>query len=96
MSVKGGTFVYRNGEIVPKHTAEPRDSGASYIISDNMADTWHPASGKIMSSKSEFRKETRAHGCVEVGNEPLRNKPIPPRPRAGPDIARAIEQLMSR
>jgi hypothetical protein len=31
----------------------------------------HPCTGKLMDSKSEFRKVTRAKGGVEVGNEKL-------------------------
>ena len=39
------------------------------VISDTMEHTRHMANGKYYDSKSEFRKATRAAGCVEVGNE---------------------------
>ena len=39
------------------------------VISDVMDHTRHMANGKYYDSKSEFRKATRAAGCVEVGNE---------------------------
>src|SRR5690349_20907797 len=40
------------------------------FISDSMGDyTWHPADGKYYDSKSKFRQVTKAHGCIEVGNE---------------------------
>lgn len=42
---------------------------APHVISDTMADTRHMADGKYYDSKSKFRKVTRDHGCVEVGNE---------------------------
>ena len=40
-----------------------------YVIPDTMPDTRHMADGKFYNSKSKFRKVTRDHGCVEVGNE---------------------------
>lgn len=39
------------------------------VISDIMDSTRHMANGKYYTSKSEYRKATRAAGCVEVGNE---------------------------
>ena len=42
---------------------------SAYVISDTMEPTRHMATGKYHTSKSEFRKDTRASGCVEVGNE---------------------------
>ena len=42
---------------------------ASYVISDIMPETRHMANGKTYTSKSEYRKATKAAGCIEVGNE---------------------------
>jgi len=68
-------YVYRNGRLVPKHEAEPPGggSGGVYVISDTMVALRHPITGRIMDSKSQFRSVTRAHGCVEVGNERQRD-----------------------
>ncbi|HEV7237263.1 MAG TPA: hypothetical protein VGN15_13830 [Ktedonobacteraceae bacterium] len=65
------TYVYRNGKLVDKSRAAPKHagSGASYVISDEMAPTRHMADGKFYTSKKKFRDATRAAGCVEVGNE---------------------------
>jgi hypothetical protein len=46
-------------------------SSAPYVIQDSMDAAAHPCTGKMMDSKSEFRKVTRAHGCTEMGNESL-------------------------
>ena len=53
----------------------PRDSSnpAHLVIGDEMKDTVHPCDGRVYNSKSEFRKTTRAHGCIEIGNEPLKD-----------------------
>ncbi len=74
-------------------------SAAPYVISDIMEPTRHMATGNYFTSKSEFRKETRRSGCVEVGNDSSimpRPREIIPMPKAGADIKRAIEQLKSR
>lgn len=66
------TFVYRNGKLVDKRHAPPKEGKhgtASFVISDEMAETRHMADGKMYTSKAKFREATRAHGCVEVGNE---------------------------
>jgi hypothetical protein len=71
--MKRGTFVYRNGKLVPKHKAAPLKTDPHfYVISDTMNPTRHMASGRVFDSKRAFREETRAHGCIEVGNEPLK------------------------
>ena len=69
---KTGTWVYRNGKLVPKHKAAPRGSWRVLgVISDYLPDLIHPCTGTRMDSKSEFRKVTRAKGGLEVGNEKL-------------------------
>ena len=68
------TWVYRNGKLVDKATAPPRDSGPIRgVISDTMSAMRHPITQKMMDSKSQFRATTRAHGCVEVGTDTLRD-----------------------
>ena len=64
-------YVYRNGELIDKRYASPKHSGdeAPNVISDIMSETRHMADGKYYTSKSEYRKATRAAGCIEVGNE---------------------------
>lgn len=91
------TYVYRNGKLVDKATAGPRDTGrVNGVITDTMGPLRHPITGKLMDSKSGFRAVTRAHGCVEVGNETQRDR----RELVGfdtatrkSDIAQAIREL---
>lgn len=65
------TYVFRNGELVEKHLAEPLviSGAAPNVISDIMPETRHMASGKFHTSKSQFRAETKAYGCIEVGSD---------------------------
>lgn len=89
------TYVWRNGKIIEKSKAPPRTGGA-FVISDNMQPLVHPITGKKMDSKSQFRAVTRAHGCVEVGNEVQRDtrriEGFDSQSRKR-DIAQAISQL---
>ena len=57
----------------------------------------HMGTGRMLDSKSAFRKEDKACGAVCVGNEASAKprKWIEP-PRPGHDIKRAIEQLRNR
>lgn len=95
------TYVIRDGVLVNKAVATPLHCEASRApgyISDHMDPTQHMANGRIYDSKSEFRKATKAAGCIEVGNERL--KPFSPpkldRTQRAMDIKRAIYQLTGK
>jgi hypothetical protein len=45
------------------------------VIQDSMNSTWHPITGEMIDSKSKFRKITKSHGCIEVGNEEQKQRP---------------------
>lgn len=64
------SYVMRDGELVPKHLAAPlfEPNVAPNIIRDGMDATVHMATGRVFESKSAFRRETKAAGCVEVGD----------------------------
>lgn len=70
---------------------------APNVISDNMEPTKHHGTGRMISSKRAFSKETRQAGMVEIGNEPIRmRKPVPLDRSARRDaIRQAIHQLKS-
>ena len=98
------TFVYRNGELVDKNIAGPKNEKlgtTAYVISDEMPETRHMASGEYFTSKAKFRQATRAAGCVEVGNET--STLLKPRPKIELDrgarreaIQRTIYDLRNR
>lgn len=44
-------------------------NSSAYYIPDEMAPTAHMCSGKLFTSKKKFRNETKAYGCIEVGND---------------------------
>ena len=72
------------------------------FISDSMPDTRHMSNGKIYTSKKKFRDETRARGCIEVGDQThylgrkkLNTKGITKKDRVE-DIKKAIYQLTGK
>lgn len=96
------TYVLRNGELVDAATAPPAPViyGKVYgtgpaVISDVMPHTLHHADGRHYDSKAKYREVTRAHGCVEVGNERLKpRKPIKlDKRKRVDDIKRAMHQV---
>lgn len=66
-------YIYRNGKVIEADLAsyEPRP-WITGIISDHMEPARHMGSGRVIDSKAKFRAETKATGCIELGNEPIR------------------------
>lgn len=101
-----GTFVYRNGKLVEK--GGPQDIRPQlarshlpvpHIISDGMDPVQHPCTGDYIASKRAFRAVTRANGCVEVGDDKSRLKPMtrpkPDRKAIRKSIDKAVAQYAS-
>jgi hypothetical protein len=70
-----GTWVYRDGRLVEKHGPDDvrperarSDLPTPMYISDHLPDLIGPG-GRPYSSKSELRREYRARGLVELGND---------------------------
>ena len=70
------------------------------FISDETQPIVHPMNGKRYTSKKKFRAETKAHGCIEVGNDPeilRKRKPIElSRQERVDHIKHSIEQLKKK
>lgn len=87
--------------MVERHLAGPVEvKPALYVISDTMPHMKHPGTGRMLDSKAEFRRDTRASGCLEVGSDPNATKE---RPRVNVstaevarDVKRAMQELNSR
>ena len=83
--------------MVPADIAGPRYEGSSApaVISDTMEPLRHHGTGKVTDSKSRFRADTKASGCIEIGTEPIRaRKAIPlDRRQRREDIQRTIYNL---
>lgn len=68
------------------------------FISDTMEPTRHMVDGKYYTSKKKFRNETKARGCIEVGNEAAtvlkpRKQVKPNRRQRRDDIKKAIYDI---
>lgn len=60
-----------------KHMTVGNKKVQIFYNSDIMEPTKHMVSGKHYTSKKKFRDETKARGCIEVGNDII-NKPRAP------------------
>src|SRR4029077_745648 len=68
------------------------------FIADEMAPTRHMCNGQYYTSKKKFRNETKARGCVEIGNDtaPLLKRREPKRldkRQRREDIKKSIYEL---
>ena len=94
-----GTWIYRNGRLVEKGgpddvrpAVQRADLPCPMLISDTMDAAEH-VDGRFYTSKSEFRKVTKANGLTEVGTEKL-NRPRPKMSKA--ERAKGIDQAVER
>jgi hypothetical protein len=87
-------YVWHDGHWLAAPKRAPGTPSFPGIIRDHMDAVQHPCTGEILESKSAFRALTRAHGCVEMGND----APIAPpqyqvdRKELRADIANALQQ----
>ena len=100
-----GTYVYRDGELVPKHLAEPLNYGflsrsdrvAAPSIQLDTIEMRSMADGKVYTSKNHYRQSLKAHGYREVGNEIAAHVAEAtaerPRPPIQPDLVDAYKKV---
>jgi hypothetical protein len=63
-----------------------------YVISDSMDPIVSMATGRPHDSKSAYRKELRALGCYEVGNDRLDRRPVQA-PPVRDTLRQVVQQL---
>ncbi len=92
-----GTFVYREGSLVPKHLAAPlhprgeraRDLPCPMLIRDHQDPVRSMADGKLYDSKSEMRRAYRQLGFEELGSDAPTTVAPPPEPDPSGDVIQA-------
>lgn len=97
------TYVIRDGQLIDRNDAPPlvqTFGRGPAVISDIMDSCRHMADGRYYTSKSEFRKATKANGCVEIGNDsslfkPRKRVPLDRRKRRE-DIKKTIYELKNK
>lgn len=102
--VERGSWVTRNGELVPKHLARAIDIKESMskrsahpapMVMSDIQEYKSMIDGSIITSRSQHREHLRQHGCEEVGNEtlPTARDQAPAKGEIAQEIKTAIEQL---
>ncbi|MAS09916.1 hypothetical protein [Salinisphaera sp.] len=88
------SWVQIDGELVPKHLApsneRPGATGPNIIV-DSIDPFQSQADGKVYTSKSAYRRELKARGYREVGNDRISKPATKP---ADGDVRRDIEQAI--
>lgn len=100
-----GTFVYRDGELVPKHLAPRAPRGprsdtiaAPYIALDTIDPMRSMLDGKFYESKAELRRTYKSAGVREIGNETEAAvkdayQRMPSKPAAKADLIEAYQMV---
>lgn len=83
------TYVWRDGEIVPKHSVSARQR--VHVLSDD-AVIKSQFDGKVYTSKARYRAEMKARGLIEVGNE---RREFEPKPYEPPSFEHDIRRVLS-
>ena len=87
-------FVWHAGDWLDLATLPPRPPPKAPMIIRDVQPYRSTITGEVIGSRSHHREHLRAHGCIEVGNEPIRDRaPLESPPGLGEDIARAYDQL---
>lgn len=101
MSMSYQWITLDDGRSVYRKVSERTDSARSSLpvpmfIRDEMSEVEHPCDGRSYTSKSAFRAVTKAHGCIEVGNDASRFK-TPSKPKIDrKEIRASLEKANAR
>lgn len=87
-------FIWHGRDWVDVTDAKRAQRVGPYIVRDGMDACIHPATGEMMDSKSAFRRITREHGLIEIGNEaPAKTASIHEPRGIAEDVAQAYQML---
>jgi hypothetical protein len=87
-------FIWHGGQWRDVTNAKRAPRVGPYIVTDAMKACFHPATGEMMDSKSAFRRVTREHGMVEMGNDaPAMTAPAHDMGSVAQDVAQAYQML---
>ena len=67
-------YVYEDGEMVEKIRSKRE---RQHYIQDDIKPYKSMIDGSTISSRSQHRRHLKRHGCIEVGNETMRNNVAP-------------------
>lgn len=67
------SYVYKDGKMVEKMRSKQE---RFHHIQADIEPYQSMIDGSMISSRSQHRKHLKQHGCIEVGNEKMENKPV--------------------
>lgn len=87
-------YLWRNGKWVPKHLAKPLHGPSIGAVMSDISERVSPIDGTVITSRSHLRHHNRAHGVIDVGDDPSLKRPPERKYPDGlkQDIARAFAE----
>lgn len=88
------TYVYRDGQLIPKHLAPPRHSPSRgiQVIKDIEPYQNIAVDNKVIGGRRQHRDMLRAHRLIEVGDQ-ARTEPTKPQPNV---VDRGLVETIKR
>lgn len=80
-------YVYEDGKMVEKIPQRKRES--LYYVQDDIKPYKSMADGSWITSRSQHKRHLKRHGCIEVGNEVMKNTAPPPQKDTRKEVLRA-------
>lgn len=92
------SYVYRDGQLIPKHLAPPRHRASSglQVIKDIEPYQNIAVDGKTIGGRRQHRDMLKAHGLVEVGDQAPRTPPRVPENRRDMSLIHDLKRAMGK
>lgn len=93
------TYVYRDGQLIPKHLAPPlqRSRGQGIqVIKDIEPYKAVAVDGRVISGRRQHREMLRNNDLIEVGDQAPREMPPPPPNRVDLKLVETIKRAMGK
>lgn len=93
------TYVFRNGELIPKHLAPPLNAPAGrglQVIKDIEPYRNIAVDNKVVGGRRQHRDMLRAHGLVEMGTDAPTKVPRAPENRVDRGLVQELKRVMGK
>jgi hypothetical protein len=95
--VERGSWVFRNGRVVPKYAGEKRTRGGGLQVIPDIEPFQNIAiDNAVIGGRRQRRDMMRAHGLIDVGTEARAELPKPPKQAVNMEVVSAIKRAMGK
>lgn len=93
--VERGSWVWRNGKVIPKHDAGVIRAAGLQVIKDIEPYRAIGIDNSVVGGRRQHRELLRQHGCIEVGTEKPKLRQPPP-DKVDMSLVRDIKRAMGK